>query len=72
MRTDDFESIKHSCDAIFSVAAIGSFFSWMSGELPDITMWVTFISALLSGMWWVYRWAHHIIVAIRVHNARQK
>lgn len=54
---DLVQHIKHWIDIALSfitVSGIGML-TWLDAELPLMTQWATFISALLASMWWIYR-----------------
>jgi hypothetical protein len=62
------DHVKHWVDVGLSAGTIGSCFAWLNSELPLLTMWLTFIGAALSIIWWIYRF----FTAIRHETKRRE
>lgn len=53
-----WNTLKHWVDVMFATMTAGVLgaFAWVDLELPHITAWLSFISMLLSVIWWAYRY----------------
>ncbi len=54
------DEIKHTVDIVCTsvIAVVMSLFTWIDIQLPHMTMWLSFISMLLSCVWWIHRYYH--------------